>query len=120
MGSAAEARAAGRRMYAEALRNKERLEAKRQEQQDLEALEDLQRVSWFEPETTMRFPKKGKQPIYFQYETSSGMINCNDEQLCNSIASTGPFWELSNNANVWQIKGFPLEKKKNIYTQSLG
>ena len=49
--SAAEARAAGRRMYADALRSKERLEAKRQEQQDLEALEDLnQRVSWcFEP-----------------------------------------------------------------------
>eukprot|EP00434_Breviolum_minutum_P044403 symbB.v1.2.039656.t1/scaffold6707.1/size16074/2 len=46
--SAAEARAAGRRMYADALRSKERLEAKRQEQQDLEALEDLnQRVSWF-------------------------------------------------------------------------
>lgn len=39
--SAAEARAAGRRMYADALRSKERLEAKRQEQQDLEALEDL-------------------------------------------------------------------------------
>jgi len=34
-------------MYADALRSKERLEAKRQEQQDLEALEDLnQRVSW--------------------------------------------------------------------------
>ena len=48
MASAAEARAAGRRMYADALRSKERLEAKRQEQQDLEALEDLnQRVSWF-------------------------------------------------------------------------
>lgn len=47
MASAAEARAAGRRMYADALRSKERLEAKRQEQQDLEALEDLnQRVSW--------------------------------------------------------------------------
>lgn len=56
--SAAEARAAGRRMYADALRSKERLEAKRQEQQDLEALEDLnQRVSWFfrTREKTMRF-----------------------------------------------------------------
>ena len=59
MASAAEARAAGRRMYADALRSKERLEAKRQEQQDLEALEDLnQRVSWFfrTREKTMRFP----------------------------------------------------------------
>ena len=43
MGSAAEVRAAGHRLYDEALRSRERLEAKRRQQRDAEALEDLQR-----------------------------------------------------------------------------
>ena len=74
--SAAEARAAGRRMYADALRSKERLEAKRQEQQDLEALEDLnQRVSWLKKPGWLPWDDslyiRGKKPeyiIYFQHE----------------------------------------------------
>lgn len=44
VGSAAEVRAAGHRLYDEALRSRERLEAKRRQQRDAEALEDLQRA----------------------------------------------------------------------------
>jgi len=46
VGSAAEVRAAGHRLYDEALRSRERLEAKRRQQRDAEALEDLQRETW--------------------------------------------------------------------------
>ncbi len=108
VGSAAEARAAGRRMYAEALRSKERLDAKRQEQQDLEALEELQRVPWFEPEIVIRFPL-GKKPEYFQHETSTGVITA----MMNSfamVASTdiikAPILGVSNNVNVMVSTGF--------------
>eukprot|EP00435_Cladocopium_sp_Y103_P004882 s1818_g1.t1 len=44
VGSAAEVRAAGHRLYDEALRSRERLEAKRRQQRDAEVLEDLQRA----------------------------------------------------------------------------
>jgi len=66
VGSAAEARAAGRRMYAEALRNKERLEAKRQEQQDLEALEDLQRA-----QKALRAEGQAKEPRWEQLHAAA-------------------------------------------------
>lgn len=101
MASAAEARAAGRRMYADALRSKERLEAKRQEQQDLEALEDLQnqRVSWFfrTPEKTMRFYFKYRGRNLNRYisntKTSSGMIKLQMMNNVAIVASKGPFWD---------------------------
>lgn len=54
VGSAAEVRAAGHRLYDEALRSRERLEAKRRQQRDAEALEDLQRETWCEMDKKKR------------------------------------------------------------------